>query len=189
MAKFSKREKTPTILQMDNAECGAVVLGIILAYFGRYLPISELREACDVSRDGSKAINIIKAARQYGLDAHGMQLTLEKAKLLPPPFIVYWQFNHFLVVEGFAAGKVYLNDPATGARTISEIEFAQGYTGIVLFMDPGPEFQTGGKAESSMGILIWQYILGARLIFLYILISGFFLGANNRISFFYQTLF
>ncbi len=177
MAKFSKREKTPTILQMDNAECGAVVLGIILAYFGRYCPISELREACDVSRDGSKAINIIKAARQYGLDAHGMQLTLEKAKLLPPPFIVYWQFNHFLVVEGFAAGKVYLNDPATGARTVSEIEFAQGYTGIVLFMDPGPEFQTGGKAESSMATLIWQYILGARLVFLYILISGFLLSA------------
>lgn len=177
MSKFHQREKTPTILQMDNAECGAVVLAIILAYFGRYLPISELREACGVSRDGSKAINIIKAARRYGLDAHGMQLTLEQAKLLPPPFIVYWQFNHFLVVEGFAADQVYLNDPATGRRTVSEIEFAQGYTGIVLFMDPGPEFQTAGKAPPSMAALIWQYILGARLIFLYILISGLLLSA------------
>ncbi len=177
MSNNSKREKTPSLLQMDNAECGAVVLAIILAYFGRYIPISEAREACDVSRDGSKAINIIKAARHYGLNAHGMQLTLEQTKQLPPPFIVYWQFNHFLIVEGFNADKVYLNDPATGPRTINAHEFAQGYTGIVLFMDPGPEFQPEGKPGPSIGYLVWQYIVGTRSIFLFILISGLFLSA------------
>ena len=159
--------KTPVILQMDNAECGSVALAIILAYFGRYVPPSEVREICDVSRDGSKAINLIKAARQYGLEAHGMQLNMENIRLLPPPFIIYWQFNHFLVVEGFGKDQVYLNDPATGPRSVTIQEFAQSFTGVALFLRPGAEFQRGGYPEPSILKLLWRQLSGERRRFFY----------------------
>lgn len=162
--------KTPTILQMDNAECGAVSLAIILAYFGRFIPPSDVREACDVSRDGSKAINIIKAARKYGLEAHGMQLNMENIKLLPPPFIVYWQFNHFLVVDGFTEDKVHINDPATGPRTIDYQEFDTGFTGIALFLRPGENFEKGGEPQPSFFKMLWSGLQGYRLGFLYIMV-------------------
>ena len=168
MIKRSRRERTPAILQMDSAECGAVALAIIMAYFGRYVPLSEVREACDVSRDGSKAINIIKAARRYGLDAHGMQLTMDNVQLLPPPFIIYWQFNHFLIVEGFEGEQVYLNDPATGPRTETIEEFSRSFTGVALFMTPDADFRSGGKAEPGIFKLLWQYLAGSRGSFFYI---------------------
>ena len=167
--KTFRREKTPVIIQMDNSECGAVVLAIMLAYFRRYVPPSEVREVCGVSRDGSKAINIIKAARKYGLEAHGLQLSLEAIQELPPPFIVYWQFNHFLIVEGFDKDKVYLNDPATGPRTITMKEFAVSFTGVVLFMNPGADFKTGGQPEPGLMQILWQRLAGSRSQFFYII--------------------
>jgi ATP-binding cassette, subfamily C, bacterial len=167
--KFYQRERTPTLLQMDNAECGAVVLAIILGYFGRFVPLAEVRDACDVTRDGSKAINIVKAARRYGLDAHGMQLTMDNIKLLPPPFIIYWQFNHFLIVEGFTEDKVYLNDPATGPRQETLEEFSRSFTGVALFMTPSEDFHPGGKPEPGIVKLLWQYLAGSRGSFFYII--------------------
>ncbi len=166
--KRSHRERTPAILQMDSAECGAVALAIIMAYFGRYVPLSEVREACDVSRDGSKAINIIKAARRYNMDAHGLQLTMDNVQLLPPPFIIYWQFNHFLIVEGFEGERVYLNDPATGPRTETIEEFSRSFTGVALFMTPDEAFRSGGKAEPGIFKLLWQYLTDSRGSFFYI---------------------
>jgi NHLM bacteriocin system ABC transporter peptidase/ATP-binding protein len=166
MSQYPPREETPTILQMDNAECGAIALAIILGYFGRYVSSSEVREACGVTRDGSKALNMIKASRRYGLETHGMQLSLDQVQLLPPPFIVYWQFNHFLVVEGFSEDQVYLNDPATGPRRVTREAFSQGFTGVVLFMNPGPDFQTGGEAEPGILTLLWRHLRNTRSHFL-----------------------
>lgn len=164
------REKTPLLLQMENAECGAIALGIILAYFGLYLSPSELRDACGVNRDGSKAINIIKAARQYGLEAHGVQRTLAEVQQLPAPFIVFWEFNHFLVVEGFSKHKVFLNDPASGHRTVSIIEFSQKFTGIVLFMNPGANFKLAGKPEPGLLVSFWRQLADMHWNFIYILV-------------------
>ncbi len=141
----SRKVTTPIVLQMHASECGAACLGSILAYFGRWVPLSELREKCEVSRDGSSAASIVRAARQFGVECRGLSLTTERLKMLELPLIIFWQYSHFVVLEGYDSSNFYLNDPSTGRRRVSAGEFDKGYSGIALRFEPGGDFQPGGE--------------------------------------------
>ena len=147
MGIFSRRRvRTPSLLQMEAVECGAASLGMILAYHGKIVPLAELRRECGVSRDGSNAASLAKAARRYGLDTKGYSKDTEACLALRPPYIVFWGFNHFLVVEGRKGDKVFLNDPAVGHRKVSMEEFEDEFTGVVLTMSPDESFEKGGRS-------------------------------------------
>ncbi len=182
-------KKTKTTLQMEALECGAAALSMILKYYKRYVPLEQLRLDCGVSRDGTKANNMLKAARKYGLEAKGIKVELGGLKKASYPAVIFWNFNHFVVLEGFKHGKAYIDDPASGRRYVDFDEFDDSFTGIVLMFRPGEEFEKGGskpaiwpkikrRLEGRLSILMFMILIGFLMFilgFLYPSFSRFFI--------------
>ena len=138
-------------MQMEALECGAASLCMVMAYYEKWVPLEQVRRDCGVSRDGSKASNILKAARSYGFTAKGYRFEPEQLREKGTfPCIIHWEFNHFVVCDGFKGNKVYLNDPAKGNYTVSVERFDESFTGICLMIEPGEDFEPGGKPKSIM---------------------------------------
>jgi NHLM bacteriocin system ABC transporter peptidase/ATP-binding protein len=139
---------------MESVECGAASLAMILEYHGRVVPLEELRVACGVSRDGSSAANVVRAARAYGLVAKGYRKeTIADLAAMSLPLVAFWDFRHYLVVEGFGRDRVYLNDPASGPRVVSHADFDRSFTGVALTFEPGPTFTRSGRRAGSISSL------------------------------------
>ena len=143
-----ERVKVPTVLQMEATECGAASLAMVLAYYGRWLPLEFLRQECGVTRDGSNADNLLKAARRQGCVAKAFAGRSEVLRKKEFPLILFWEFNHFQVLEGFQGNTVFLNDPAMGRRTVTWDEFLTSYTGVYMKITPAENFKPEGEPYS-----------------------------------------
>ncbi len=145
------RAKVPVVMQMEALECGAASLAMVMAYYGKWVPLEQVRIDCGVSRDGSNAKNVLVAARSYGFEAEGFRCEVEALKSdMSYPCIIHWNFNHFVVLDGFRGNYAYLNDPARGEVRVPMEEFSRAFTGICLKITPGPDFQPGGKRKSTI---------------------------------------
>jgi NHLM bacteriocin system ABC transporter peptidase/ATP-binding protein len=153
--------RTPIVLQMENVECGAAALAMVLAHYGRWAPLEEIRVACGVTRDGSRASNIVRAAQGYGLVCRGFKKEPEQLVDMPMPCIVHWNFNHFVVLEGLDDRFAWLNDPAQGRRRVSREVFAQSFTGVVLAFEPSETFRPAGRPPAALPILL-RLLAGSR---------------------------
>lgn len=175
------RSRTPTVIQMEAVECGPASLAMILASHGLWVGLDELRDRCDVSRDGSTALNLIKVARQYGLEASGQKCEPDALRKLPLPLIVFWNLNHFLVVDRIDSKRVYLNDPASGPRSVSHEEFDESFTGIALTFKKTPEFRPGGSPPSALRGLLSRF-RGAHSALAFLLLTSFLLVVPGLIT-------
>ena len=143
--------KVPVIMQMEALECGAACLAMVSAYYEKWIPLEQVRLDCGVSRDGSNARNVMVAARSYGFEAKGYRMEVDAVKKLPAfPCIIHWNFDHFVVLDGFQGNKACLNDPARGTVKVSMEEFDEAFTGIVITLEPGESFQPSGKPKSTL---------------------------------------
>ena len=145
------RVKVPVVMQMEALECGAASLAMVLAYYGKWVPLEQVRLDCGVSRDGSNARNVLLAARSYGLEAQGYRCEVETLRSdMTYPCIIHWNFNHFVVLDGFKGKTAYINDPARGEVRVPMEEFDRSFTGVCLQFSPGPDFKPGGRRKSTI---------------------------------------
>lgn len=169
-----KRVRTTTVLQMEELECGAASLAMILAYYGTFIPLEQLRAECGVTRDGSKASKILLAAKKFGLDGKGFRRRFGQLPQTKFPAIIFWDMSHFVVLEGITEKKAYINDPGMGRRTVPMEDFKRSYSGIVLEFTPNETFVRQGK-KKTMVPMLKKRMSGMGAVLMYVLLVGLFL--------------
>ena len=179
----SRRVKAQTVLQYEATECGAASLATILRYYGRIVPLPQLRRECGVNRDGSNAQRVLLAARNYGLETKAYRCSGEQLVLQGQfPCIVFWGFNHFLVLEGFDQKYAYVSDPAQGRVRMLKGEFFDQFTGVVMEFSPGPEFKRGGHDESPLWMLPGLLLPYRRQVLSLLLVASILLIPNLLVA-------
>ena len=164
--------RVPQIMQMEALECGAACLAMVSAYYGLWKPLEEVRRDCGVSRDGSNAFNVVRAARSYGFEAKGYRYEPDQLRQRATfPCILHWDFNHFVVCRGFKNGKAYLNDPAKGEVAVSMERFDESFTGVCICLQPGDGFQPGGK-PASIAEFAKERLRGSRAALLFVAVTA-----------------
>ncbi|MCR5675309.1 MAG: NHLP family bacteriocin export ABC transporter peptidase/permease/ATPase subunit [Lachnospiraceae bacterium] len=174
--------KVPVVMQLEALECGAASLCMIMAYYGKWIPLEQVRTDCGVSRDGSNAKNVLLAARSYGMVAGGFRY--EPAELKESgtfPCIIHWEFNHFVVCNGFRGDRVYLNDPARGSYSVSMERFDEAFTGICLMIEPGEDFRPDGRPKSTL-LFARQRLTGAESAVFFVMLTTMITALAGIIS-------
>ena len=165
------KAKVPVVMQMEALECGAASLAMVMAYYGKWVPLEQVRLDCGVSRDGSNAKNILVAARSYGFEAQGYRCELDSIRSsMSYPCIIHWNFNHFVVLDGFKGNYAYINDPARGEVKVTMEDFDASFTGICLAIQPGKDFVPGGKPKSMLRF-VRSRLKGAGIAVAFVLLS------------------
>ena len=179
---YRGRAKVPVVMQMEALECGAASLAMVMAYYGKWVPLEQVRLDCGVSRDGSNAKNVLVAARSYGFEAQGFRCEVDALREnIALPCIIHWNFNHFVVLNGFSGKYAWINDPARGEVKVPLEEFDQAFTGICLQITPGPDFQPSGKKKSTLSFAR-NRLKGAGAAVAFVLLStviGYLFGMIN----------
>ncbi|ATW23937.1 NHLP family bacteriocin export ABC transporter peptidase/permease/ATPase subunit [Candidatus Formimonas warabiya] len=185
---MSKIARVPVVIQMEALECGAAALCMILAYHGKWLPLEQVRRDCGVSRDGASAKNIIKAARAYGFKAAGYRMETAMLRESVLPAIIHWNFNHFVVLNGFKKDKVVLNDPARGTVEVSLDEFDKAFTGIVLQFEKSEGFQPEGKPKSVLSFAK-KRLEGSFVVFIFVVLIGILTAVAGMVPPLFSRIF
>ena len=143
--------KVPVVMQLEELECGAASLAMLMAYYGKWVPLEQVRTDCGVSRDGSKAKNVALAAIHYGFQVKAFRYSPEAIRDQATfPCIIHWNMNHFVVLDGFKGKYAYLNDPARGTVRVTMEEFDAAFTGVTITAVPGENFTPSGKPKSTL---------------------------------------
>lgn len=176
---MKKCKKIPVIMQMEALECGAASLAMVMAYYKKWVPLEKVREDCGVSRDGSLASNILKAAEKYGLKTRARRLGMIGVKEdVTYPAIIFWNFNHFVVLQGFTDKYALINDPARGRLKVSMEEFDHSFTGVCMEFEPTENFEPGGKPESVLKFA-GERLQGSKRMLLFVMIVAALAGLVN----------
>lgn len=165
-------KRVPVVLQMEAVECGAASLAMILAYYKRFIPLEKMRIDCNVTRDGSLAKYIVKAAAKHGLEAKAYKMDPEQIRQRQDfPMIIHWNFNHFVVLCGFRGTDAVINDPASGRIRVPAEVFDRSFTGIALCFQQGEAFERTGMPAQTGGF-IKKMCRGQKSAFVFIVVLG-----------------
>lgn len=187
--KKKRAVKVPVIMQMEALECGAASLAMILAYYKKWIPLEQVREDCGVSRDGSNAGNIVKAARKYGLESRAWSYRAESVRdKITFPAIIHWNFNHFVVLCGFSGKYAIINDPARGTVKVTMEDFRHSYTGICMEFKPEKGFVREGRRASVFSFLRHR-LKGAKMQLLFAMLTTVFISFIGMVTPVYNRIF